>query len=297
MSRNLRAMATIMITPPGSPGEDVENPGQKVLISMSTTFYPQEDPVTDLIIISSDNVFFSVHKRVLLFKSNNSFGGFLSEPDTNSIMVPESSNVLNLVLYAFYDLNPAHYTPSLDDLGEMLLALSQYGLSLEAPLAKGKPIYILLSGFAFTFPLEVYTLASEYDLESLAVDASGHLLATPLHHLTDELCLRMGPIYLRRLLFLHLGRTERLKALLKDAPAHEPTAECGAIDQRLKLKAAWGEGATSLCWGVNASTPISMIHAVLSPIADRLKCEECKTVAREKIRSILVDWTMVKSTI
>ncbi|KIM32170.1 hypothetical protein M408DRAFT_6496 [Serendipita vermifera MAFF 305830] len=291
-------MATSILTPPDSPEEVGEDTGaQNVLISMSTTFYPRKDPPTDLVIISSDNVFFSVHSRVLLFNSNNAFGGFLVQPGRNSFTVPESSKVFNLVLYAFYDLDPAHYTPTFEVLRGMLISLPQYGLPLEAPLARGKPIFNLLSGFAFTYPLEVYTLAAEHGLEHLAVDASGHLLTMPLHILSDELCLRMGSTYLRRLIFLHLGRTERLKALLRDAPSHEPTAECGAVDQMLKLKAAWREGTTSLCWDANAGTSVAIIHAILSPIADRLTCEDCKTATRERIRSLVVDWTMIKSTI
>ena len=54
-------------------------------VSMSTTFYPREDHPTDLIILTSDNVFFSVHCAVLLEKSSNQMAGLLAVPDVQSI--------------------------------------------------------------------------------------------------------------------------------------------------------------------------------------------------------------------
>jgi hypothetical protein len=80
----------------------------KVLVSMSTTFYPREDHPSDLIIISSDNVFFSVHKRVLLERSQNAFGGQLYHKDYQSftgklsIFFPISrSSYCNELAYSF----------------------------------------------------------------------------------------------------------------------------------------------------------------------------------------------------
>jgi hypothetical protein len=46
---------------------------------MSTTFYPQDDDPSDLIIVSSDSVFFSVHKKVILARSTNLFNNLLVE--------------------------------------------------------------------------------------------------------------------------------------------------------------------------------------------------------------------------
>jgi len=268
-----------------------------VLVSMSTTFYPQDDPPTDLIILTSDNVLFAVHDSVLRFKSQNSFGELLSGQESRSFAVPESSEVLNLVLYAFYDLDPAHYRPTLDHIASMLDAFSKYGLPLEPSLTKGKPIYNVICGLAFASPLEAYALVAKHNLDQLAVEISHQLHSTPLYDLTDELCLSMGPIYLRRLMFLHLGRTERLKMLLRESPRHEPTVQCDAVDQQHKLKTLWREKATTLCWDVSPSTPVSLLQATLSPVVEKLGCDECKTSTRERIRQIIVEWTMVKSTI
>ena len=282
---------------------------------MSTTFYPREDHPSDLIIITADNVFFSVHKRILLSKSQNSFGGLLHHEDAqsftgplalsrpkpcfdHSLAVSESSEVFNLVLHAFYDFDPTSYKPTLDHIAGMLNILPQYGLPVAHIVTHGKPMYNLILGVALTSPLDVYALVAQHRLEQLAVEVSHHLISTPLHNLTDEHCLSMGPVYLRRLMFLHLGRTERLKRLLRDPPAgHRPTMQCDAIDQKRKLAMVWKEGVSELCWEASASTPVSLFHAVLSPIVDKLSCEECKTSTREKIRKLIVDWTMVKTTI
>lgn len=214
------------------------------------------------------------------------------------LVVPESSEIFNLVLHAFYDFDPISYKPTLDHIAGMLTALPQYGLPITDPVAHGKPMYNLILGTALSSPLDIYALVAQHRLEQLAVEVSHHLLSTPLHNLTDEHCLSMGPIYLRRLIFLHLGRTERLKQLLRDPPSgHRPTMHCDVIDQKRKLEAAWKEAAGELCWEANAGTPVSLFHAVLSPVVDKLTCEECKTSTREKIRKLIVDWTMVKTTI
>jgi len=291
-------MATAFPTPPDSLDDKVTGTENKVLVSMSTTFYPREDHPSDLIIITEDSVFFSVHKHILLSKSQNLFGGLLVQEDTQSFTVSESSEIFNLVLHAFYDFDASNYKPTLDHIAGMLTALPRYGLPAATAVQHGRPTYNLILGTALSAPLDTYALVAQHRLEKLAVEVSHHLLSTPLHCLTDEHCLSMGPVYLRRLMFLHLGRTERLKKLLRDLPSgHRPTLQCDAIDQKRKLEAAWQEAVGQLCWDINASTPVSLFHTVLSPIVDKLSCEECKTSAKEKIRKLIVDWTMVKTTI
>jgi hypothetical protein len=51
---------------------------------MSTMFYPREDHPTDLIIVSADGVFFSVHKERLLEQSQNAFGNLLLSDNCQS---------------------------------------------------------------------------------------------------------------------------------------------------------------------------------------------------------------------
>jgi hypothetical protein len=205
---------------------------------------------------------------------------------------------MNLILHAFYDYDPTNYRPTLDQLANMLTGLNTYGLPVTEPVAPGKPLYNLLLSTALSHPLDTYALVCQHHLESLAVEISHHLISIPLHNLSDEQCLSMGPVYLRRLVFLHLGRTERLKKLLKDLPdGHPPTRQCDAVDQKRDLKGAWEAAAATLAWEANANTPVSLIQSTFLPVADRLTCSECRTSAKERIRKLIVDWTTVKSTI
>jgi hypothetical protein len=108
----------------------------------------------------------------------------------------------------------------------------------------------------------------------------------------------MGPIYLRRLLFLHAGRTERLKTLLHTYPIkHTPTSACDAVDQRKNLETLWRDAVRSLAWEANANPSLSILHTELSSIVDKLPCLDCQIAAKERIRQILVEWTQVKQTI
>jgi hypothetical protein len=179
-----------------------------------------------------------------------------------------------------------------------LSSLPLYGLSPSTAIVHGKPMYNHILSMALQAPLDTYALVCQHRLEPLAVEISHHLISVPLHSLTDEQCLSMGPVYLRRLVFLHMGRTERLKQLLKDPPTgHGPTQQCDVIDQKRKLQAAWKEAVGQLCFEACANTPVSLLHTSLSCVTDRLTCEECKIATRERIRKLIVDWTLVKTTI
>lgn len=290
-------MASAFPTPPGS--FEIENDVNQVHVSMSTTFYPREMDPSDFMIISSDRVFFAVHKQVLLQRSVNRFGNLLGpSEDSLSCSVEEHSSVMNLILHAFYDYDPTNYRPTLDQLANMLIGLNTYGLPVTGPVAPGKPLYNLLLSTALSFPLDTFALVCQHHLESLAVEISHHLISIPLHNLSDEQCLSMGPVYLRRLVFLHLGRTERLKKLLKGPPeGHPPTKQCDTFNQKRELKDAWEDAAGTLAWEANANTPVSLLHSTFLSIADRLTCSDCRTSAKERIRKLIVDWTNVKTTI
>jgi hypothetical protein len=60
----------------------------------------------------------------------------------------------------------------------------------------------------------MYALAAQHKLEQLAIAVSPSLLSFDLATLTDDLVGRMGAVYLKRLVFLHLGRSAALKRLL-----------------------------------------------------------------------------------
>lgn len=208
---------------------------------------------------------------------------------------------MNLVLYAFYNLEPAGVSPSTDELDAAFSALEKYGLPISLTLSKGKPFHSLLFNMSLRSMeerLDAFSLATKYGMEELAVEISQNLISVPLHHLTEEQCSRMGALYLRRLTFLHLGRTERLKMLLSELPGkHTPNAMCDVVDQRRGLEVAWRSASNVLCWDAQADTSPSLVKQVLETVLDKTNCEECKLLAKERIRKIILDWSMVKSTI
>ena len=199
----------------------------------------------------------------------------------NFSTVPLSSDVLNLILHVcIYDLDPSTYMPSLPLISETLRCIPLYGLTLEEPLTPGKPLHsIIVNKLAIVYPLETFAVLASQGLDSLTVEVSKYLTSIPLHQLTDELCTLMGPVYLRRVVFLHVGRVERLKELLRVVPAtHDRTILCGATDQQ-SIQRAWLDIAARLTWEVSASTPILRLQQAFQPLADSTICPNCKDVS------------------
>lgn len=132
--------------------------------------------------------------------------------------------------------------------------LPVYGIRPKSRIAPKMPLYTLLLSHAPLCPLELYALAACYDLYELAVATSSHLLSMPLSTLTDEVAERIGPIYLKRLFFLHFGRSEALKRVLLPPPhPHAPTSRCDFSDQK-RLTRAWTLAAAYLAWEVRPGT-------------------------------------------
>jgi hypothetical protein len=129
-----------------------------------------------------------------------------------------------------YDL-PFECNYSNEDLIKSIDALKKYGFSLHHHVAPESQLYRYILSLATPFPVDMYALTAKYDLNDLATQISPRLLSYNLSNLTDELTEMMGVTYLRRLLFLQLGRIEALKRLLSPpSPYHLPCASCGEKD-------------------------------------------------------------------
>jgi hypothetical protein len=142
----------------------------------------------------------------------------------------------------------AQFSPSIDCITEAVDSLKAYGHPMQTYIAPNMPLYNLILSRSPLYPIELYALAAENDLSELAVAISSHLLAFNLSNLTDGLASKIGPIYLKRLFFLHLGRNDALKRLLLSPPAlHGPTADCDFTQQK-KLTRAWALATAYLAW-------------------------------------------------
>ncbi|KAG6337356.1 hypothetical protein ID866_1729 [Astraeus odoratus] len=262
----LGAVLAQVPTPPESfASSPVDSPpDENTLVSVSTTFFPGAQLHSlppDLVLLSSDSVFFYVHSHILLSMSNNGFNSLLPpSPNVDSsplgpvLILPEPSVVLNIVLHTIYDMSCSHYSPSFESLSAALAVMSTYGISVQKHVSRSTPLHALLLSHAPLYPLELYALAASYDLYDLAVPTSSHLLSFSLASLTDEMVDRIGPRYLKRLFFLHFGRADALKRLLLPPPhPHPPTATCDFVEQK-KLTRAWALASAYLAWDARPGT-------------------------------------------
>ena len=124
----------------------------------------------------------------------------------------------------------------------------KYGVSFKRQISPSKPLFTYILSLAPLSPREAYALAAEHDVMELAIPVSCHLLSIDLTTITDEIVHRMGPLYLRRLLFLHMDRTNTFKKLILPAPL--PHANCVRCDpaKRKNLTKAWELAIAYLVW-------------------------------------------------
>ncbi|OCH92183.1 hypothetical protein OBBRIDRAFT_472360 [Obba rivulosa] len=296
-------------TPPasdeGSPA--VEQSESNPIVSVSTTFYPGANlnPLPpDVIFLSSDGVFFYVHTHQILGVSNNGFKGLLPAKrsklnDELGPVVPldEPAAVINVMLHTIYNMSCAHYSPTTDTLVDGVDGLAKYGVSVKAHVAPGTSLYSLILSQAPVAPIELYALAGKHDLYDLAVPISSHLLAFALPMLSDEFADRMGPVYLKRLFFLHLGRIDALKRLLLPPPhPHAPTPKCDFTEQK-KLTRAWALASAYLAWDARPDLSTRAMETALCPLGEHLSCEVCQKLLSERIKQLIIQWSVVKRTI
>ena len=247
----------------GTPMEKSEGGGNaQVTVSVSYTFHPYtrfDDVAPDLILASSDQVLFYVHFHRLLTASENGFALLLPSCQVTmnkylqNIMIPEPAEVLNIVVHTIYGMSVLEFRPSFEAISASLNALLRYGLPPKRFAGAGQPLYELIVFSAPLRPIDYYALAAKHDLEDAAAATSAHLLAFPLPTISDELATRIGPVYLKKLFFLHFGRIEALKnALLRPPDTHPETPDC-SLEQQRCLTRAWALAAAHIVWDASPS--------------------------------------------
>ena len=240
-------------------------PGNTI-VSVSTSFHPDASLLAippDVILVSSDGVFFFAHTTQILAVSTNSFNNLVPPKPSKSkqlddhgpiVPLPEVASVLNIILHVVYEIPCSHYHPSIETIAAAVDAMDIYGLPPKSHIAPSTPLYSYILSQAPIQPIVVYALASAHDLYELAVPVSSHLLSFALHSLTDEIATRIGPVYMKRLFFLHLGRLDALKRLLLPPPhPHPPIPGCDFTEQK-KLTRAWALASAYLAWDARPGT-------------------------------------------
>lgn len=170
------------------------------------------------------------------------------------ILVPEPSPVLNVALHCMYNLPCTHFSSSAEDVSTCVATIIKYGHPLPAYASQDGSLYNLVLSRAPTAGIKMYTLAAQHKLEQLAIAVSPFLLNFDLATLTDDLVGRMGAVYLKRLVFLQLGRSAALKRLLSPPLSyHTPDDSCGAREHDVLMN-AWSLAVASLAWDARPGT-------------------------------------------
>ncbi|KAH7912034.1 hypothetical protein BJ138DRAFT_1112709 [Hygrophoropsis aurantiaca] len=258
---------------------------------------------TDTVLLSSDSVFFYVHRSVLQVASDHAFQPAISTSSPSDISrdhmtaVSESATVLNIVLHTIYGRSCLSYTPSFEDLAAAVSALVDNDISLEEYISSETPLGIHILTYAPRRALEIYILAGHYRLNDLAVTASCHLLSCNLSSITDEMAVNMGPIYLRRLFTLHTERLESLKRILMPPPHPHPATSTCKYGEQSKVVRAWTLATAYLIWDSRVDLSVNNIRSVITPMEEQLKCPLCREILRSRTNTLVVQWNSIKGTI
>jgi hypothetical protein len=166
-----------------------------------------------------------------------------------SIMhVAEPSEVINIILHLIYQIPCEQYSPTFDSIVTVVNALPRYGLRPGDHIVPLKPLHTLLLSQAPLYPVDIYALASRFDLFDLAQLTSPYVLPYLPWTFSDEIVTRIGPIYLKRLFALYLERSDALKSiLLHPLHPHPPTGECDFVEQKT-LARSWALSTAYLAW-------------------------------------------------
>ncbi|KAI0728037.1 hypothetical protein C8Q72DRAFT_416164 [Fomitopsis betulina] len=297
---------TLVVHTPVGPPEKPGSGESDMAVPVSYTFHPCscfDDISPDLVLVSADRVLFYIHYHRILTASDNGFGLLLSSALTlfldvsPTVMVSETSEVLNIILHTVYNISALPYCPSFETISAALDALPRYGISPKRYAAVGEPLYDLVVACAPHQPIDTYALAGAHDLSDVAVAASEHLLSFLLSTLSNELAERMGAIYLKKLFFLHLGRMDALKRVLIRPPvAHPETAECSLAQQKCVMR-AWALAAAHVMWDARPNLSTHMLQSILLPLSRDTKCPDCQLALTERVACAVIEWASVRRTI
>ncbi|KDQ26066.1 hypothetical protein PLEOSDRAFT_1046286, partial [Pleurotus ostreatus PC15] len=291
------------------------------IVSLSTSFQPSArhcgDLVPDLVLLSADSVFFYVHSSVIRSASNNNLCGFLTENSVQGpqgtdqgielVVLPDQSEVLNVMLHFIYNISPAHHSPPFDVLSQAVDRLhNAYGVD-TFNYAHDPSFLALLTAHAPLHPIEVYALAASIDLYPLTQTASLYLHGLDLCptdaedaigglRLIPEMGQKMGGVYLMRLIAMHKRRLEALRTAVCTAPEghmldHPSEDQCSTEDQA-SLKRAWALAAAYLVCTAGPGVSAQAIDGTFRPLAKHVSCSRCREALDQRLESINREWGM-----
>ncbi|KAF8999645.1 hypothetical protein BDQ17DRAFT_1360747 [Cyathus striatus] len=277
---------------------------EDTVVSVSSVFYPGGNEAGfDTIFRSQDTVLFYVHSSIYLGACKNAFKSLISSLSTQPpspdepIDVPETSDVLNVILHTLYNKSCANNSPTFDTLETAVNRMPHYDILPGRLIMPSTPLHDILLSHAPIQAMRLYCLAACHDLYVLASSTSSHLLSFPISSITDDLARKMGALYLKRLVLLHTERLEALKRIIRDPPhPHPPTMLCD-FDEQKKLSRAWSLVAGYLVWDCRPDLSVQTVQTSFGSLGDHLTCTECLMTLQSRIKNVVVQWVTVKRTI
>ncbi|KAG8883114.1 hypothetical protein FRB97_007251 [Tulasnella sp. 331] len=208
--------------------------------------------------------------------------------DVYTTSIDEPSQVLNVIMHIVYQMPIGRYGPSLDVMEQALTRLWLYGIPTPAPDGPCD-IWALILRQAPRYPMRVYAIAAAHAMDQVCVAANT---------LSEADAVMMGAIYLRRLMFLHLGRQQALYRVISEPPKmHAPTASCSKESQ-VAANRLWQLGVGDLM--VHAAphrTSVGALVEAFGPIVHATKCPTCGDGTRARITEVMKEWDTIKRTI
>ncbi|KAG9050876.1 hypothetical protein FS837_001530 [Tulasnella sp. UAMH 9824] len=211
------------------------------------------------------------------------------------IAVDETSEVLNILLHVTYNISAQKYGPRVDAISGALSALVKYGLPVPEA---GSEVWALLLRQAHEDPVRVYALGASYVMENVCIGASEHTLKVSLSSLSESQAVEIGPLYLRRLFFLHLGRVEALRRILRAAVEdHSPATSCSGEDRETLHRHWRAARAEILSKDLPQNTSEADMLSTLGPIFSSIVCIQCKEQLQRRVDAVIRDWGRIKRSI
>ncbi|KAK0235400.1 hypothetical protein EDD85DRAFT_75180 [Armillaria nabsnona] len=269
----------------------------KAISTKFNTTFKYHNYLPDTQLVSSDSVLFEIRYREVVIASTNGFNKFLDHHEPR-VFVPETSEMLNIILHAIHRISCLQFRHSIDTLMTAVSLFPKYGLEPKKFVSPSSPLFKDIRYMMPLSPLKVYVVASRHDLADLAAAASSHLLSFKISTISNEMAQLINPIYLKRLFDLQTTRINTLKRALSIPPAHHPaTPACDFIAQR-SLTRAWAFCAAYLVCSANAGMTASRIESAFRALADRyISCDQCKGCLKARVKSIILEWSELKRTI
>ncbi|KAK7062532.1 hypothetical protein VNI00_000020 [Paramarasmius palmivorus] len=290
--------------------------GNKSTISVSPMFPPtlsgSDRPPADCILLSFDSIIFYVDEDTICKASNNGFNGILplqaKESLQRLVYVPKLlSSELQIMLQVIYDIpfdrgSPGivHNPTNQSHVQAVIYGISllpHYGVLPKAAIQPHTNMFKYLLMCAPMYPLDIYALAAQCDIEELAVSVSSHLLSVNLNTISPAMAGRIGPVYLKKLFEMLESRKTQLKSLLSNEPSlHNPTPECGFPNQQ-RLKEAWNRAVSFLTWNLNAGIATGVVRQAILEATSEVTCPDCIKARDARLRTVCQEWSMAKRSI